>query len=370
MDQDQRGTTSTVGSATLRRIVAAWPRRAAVANQPDAVDTPQPFDATVPDYPLDLVPFARHPRFLAATPEQRDRVLTGLWLGYNERVIATESMVAEPAFQLIMRGGLSGSEDPLLRQGIQQAIVDESFHTYLHQLANARTRELRAVGERPPQPVLVTYRRLARTLAELPERWERDIAVLTWGAVAETCINALLALVARDRTIQPMHSLITTLHLRDESAHGSLVVEAMRDLYRQMNRAQRAAVARFLPLALAAFAEQDPSVLRIELSAAGVEGVDEIIGDLAGTPPGRRLVRDFSGGRRIVAELGLTDEVDFDFPDRPDWSPYADPGYHDKIAYGVLGPDFPAGLDVPGLDGPGLDLRHAEQHGAPTREHP
>lgn len=325
MSGEENGGTD-AARAALRRIVDAWPQRAAVAKAPDAGRDEESWDPALPDYPWNLVPFADHPLFLAAAPEQRDRVLTGLWLGYNERVIATERLVAEPGFHLVMSGNLDGSADPLIRQAIQQSLVDESFHTYLHMSARDRTMRSRGIRERPRQPALVTYRRLQQTMAGLPEPWERDIAVLTWSVVAETCINALLALVARDRTIQPAHSLITTLHLRDESAHGSILVHVMRELYTRMNAAQREAVARCLPAALAAFAEQDESVLRLELTAAGIEGAEEIIGDLAAMPQGRQLVRDFSGARRLVNELGLTDRIDFAFPEQPDWSPTSLPG--------------------------------------------
>ncbi|MER5303988.1 MULTISPECIES: 4-aminobenzoate N-oxygenase [Streptomyces] len=310
-----------VGSATLRRLVTAWPRRAAVTTSPGALDTSAAYDPELPDYPLEIVPFAGHPRFLAATPEQRGQVLTGLWIGYNERVIATEHLIAEPAFDLVMRGVFPGSDDPLVRQGVQQSVVDESFHTYMHMLAIDRTRELRRVRSRPRQPQLVTYRRLRALLADMPEQWERDVAVLVWGAVAETCINSLLALLARDGSIQPMHSLITTLHLRDETAHGSLVIEVVRELYARMNAEQRRTLVRCLPLALDAFAEQDLSTLRLELVTAGVEGADEIVGDLRATGSGRRLVRDFSGAQRLVERLDVADAVDFDFPERPEWSP-------------------------------------------------
>lgn len=312
-----------IGSATLRGLVRAWPRRAAVTNKAEVLEEPAPYDPLVPDYPLEIVPFAEHPLFLAAEPEQRQRVLTGLWIGYNERVIATEQLVAEPAFDVVMHGVFPGSDAPLIRKSVQQSLVDESFHTYMHMLAIDRTRELRRVRERPAQLELVTYRRLRRTLAQMPEQWERDIAVLVWGAVAETCINALLALLARDVSIQPMHSLITTLHLRDETAHGSIVIEVVRELYARMNAEQRRTLVRCLPLALEAFAEQDLATLRLELTAAGIHGADEIVGDLRATTGGKRLVRDFSGARRMVEQLELADEVDFDFPERPEWSPGA-----------------------------------------------
>ncbi|MGW0535648.1 4-aminobenzoate N-oxygenase [Streptomyces sp. NPDC003032] len=309
-----------IGTATLRRLVAAWPRRAAVTTSPDALDESGTYDPRLPDYPLQIVPFATHPRFLAATPEQRGQVLTGLWIGYNERVIATEHLIAEPAFDLVMRGVFPGSDHPLVRQAVQQSIVDESFHTYMHMLALSRTRQLRGVRNRPEQPPLITYRRLREVLAEIPEEWERDVAVLVWGAVAETCINSLLALLAGDDSIQPLHSLITTLHLRDETAHGSIVIEVVRELYARMDAGQRRALVRCLPLALEAFAEQDLSTLRLELDTAGVTGAAEIVDDLRASASGRRLVRDFSGAQRMVEQLELADAIDFEFPERPAWS--------------------------------------------------
>lgn len=309
-----------VGLPTLQRIAAAWPSRAAVRGSGIVPDDDAEYDPSLPDYPAHLVPFANHPRFLAAPEPARRQVLTGLWLGYNERVIETERLIAGPAFDLIMSGHFPGSEHDDIRKAVQQSIVDESYHTYMHMMAITRTRRLRGIATRPRQPQLVTYRRLRQALDGMPERWERDIAVLVWGAVAETCINALLALIARDRGIQPMHSLVTTLHLRDESAHGSVVVEVVKVLHERMNGAQRRVLARCLPLALQAFSEQDPSTLRVELEHAGVAGVDEIIGDLRSAGTGQRLVRDFSGAERMVRELGISDEVSFDFPAAPEWA--------------------------------------------------
>jgi hypothetical protein len=304
----------TIGRSTLRRIAEAWPQRAAMATSLSVAEsTEDNYDPGKPDYPVTAVPFANHPRFLDATPEQRQRVLTGLWLGYNERVIATERLIAEPAFALIMDGVFPGSADPLVAQTVQQSLVDESFHTYMHMMALSRTSRLRGVRERPPLPRLVTHRRLEQALATTTERWERDLAVLVWGAVAETCISGLLGVLARDATVQPMHSLISTLHLRDESAHGSIVIEVVTRLHAYMNAAQRDAVARFLPPALEAFAAQDPSMLRIELTEAGIDGVEEILHDIKDTPAGKQLVLDMSGARRLVRELGLADVVDFDF---------------------------------------------------------
>src|SRR3979490_301881 len=75
-----------VGPTTLRRITAAWPRRATIRTDLTNVANPEEYDADLLDYPLHLLPFAGHPRFLAATGEQRQRVNTLAWLAYNQRV--------------------------------------------------------------------------------------------------------------------------------------------------------------------------------------------------------------------------------------------------------------------------------------------
>ncbi|ADB33182.1 conserved hypothetical protein [Kribbella flavida DSM 17836] len=310
----------TIGLATLKRLADTWPRRAAVRRDLAIEGQAGEYDATLPDYPAHLMPFAEHPDFLAATPEQRDRVMSGMWLGYNQRVIATESLIANPAFELVMQRVFPGSDDRVIQQTVQQSLVDESFHTYMHMMAVNRTCDLRGIGERPKQPTLITYRRLQAVLAEMTEQWQRDVAVLVWGAVAETCINALLGLIARDPGVQPMHSLITKLHLRDESAHGSVIVEVVKILYARMNQSQRDVLVRCLPPALESFGVQDPMALRIELRTAGIAKADDIVADVGRGGSGTKLVRDYSGTQRLVSELGLSGQVDFDFPDRPDWA--------------------------------------------------
>ncbi|RKS08422.1 para-aminobenzoate N-oxygenase AurF [Nocardiopsis sp. Huas11] len=315
-----------VDRSTLRRLIDTWPTRAAVHGDHYRIEHGHPeFDPDVPDYPLDLVPFAGHPRFLAAPPEARQMALTHLWIAYNERVIATERDIAEPAFRLITNGTFVGGQTGDVRQAVHQALVDESFHTYMHLLAISQAKNLRGIADGGGPPELITRLRLDQAMAEMPERWERDLAVLVWGAVAETCINALLALIARDTSVQPMHSHITTLHLRDESAHGSLVVEVMRTLFHQMTTEQKRALPRILPMALNAFSEQDQSTLEYALTSAGVPGAEVILRDLRGEPASARLVRDYSGARRLVRELGLQEEVDFDFPAAPEWSPVGEP---------------------------------------------
>jgi hypothetical protein len=302
-----------IDEAVLRRIADSWPRRATIRTDLDRISEPEEYDEALPDYPARLLPFAEHPLFLAATPEQRQRVLTMAWLVYNERVIAAEEHVANPTFAMIMHGTFPGADGVHLKRAVQQTHVDEVWHTYMHMVAMQRTREVRAMPSEPSYPHTVTYRRLLEADARATERWERDLLKLVWPTVSEISVNAYLELLSRDETVQPLHALVPRLHARDESAHSSVMVEVAKALYLHLNEEQRRAFTGYLPKALLAFVEQDFEVWPGVLRHAGIERADEIVADCRARSGNGLLVRDFSGIRRIVREMELEDLVDFDF---------------------------------------------------------
>ncbi|MFB7913275.1 diiron oxygenase [Streptomyces sp. NPDC056061] len=302
-----------IDETVLRRIADAWPRRATIRTDLDRIAEPEEYDESLPDYPVRLLPFAEHPLFLAATPEQRRDVLTMAWLVYNERVIAAEEHVANPTFAMIMHGVFPGAEGVQLKRAVQQTHVDEVWHTYMHMVAMQRTREVRAVTDEPHYPHTVTYRRLLAAEARTSERWERDLLKLVWTTVSEISVNAYLELLSRDETVQPLHALVPRLHARDESAHSSVMVEVAKALYTHLDEKQRRAFTDYLPQALHAFVAQDFEVWPGILAHAGIERADEIVADCRADAGNDLLVRDFSGIRRIVREMELEDRVDFAF---------------------------------------------------------
>jgi hypothetical protein len=301
-----------IGPSTLRRLAASWPRRATVRTDMEHLANPETYHPELPDYPERLLPFAGHPAFLAASPEQRQQVLTLAWLVYNERVIAAEEYVANPTFAKIMHGVYPGADRHDLRQAVQQAHVDEVWHTYMHMMVMERTRQARHVTEEPPYPHTITFRRLLAAQDGLSERWERDLLSLLWTTVSEISVNAYLELLSRDTTVQPMHTLVPRLHARDESAHGSIMVEVIKELYVHMNAAQRGRFVASLPDALNAFVAEDYEVWPVILDFAGIDKGREIIEDSKRAAGSDLLVRDFSGVRRLVRELEISDLVDFD----------------------------------------------------------
>jgi len=299
----------TIDRTLVQRVAAAWPRRSTIRSDMVTIESAAEYEEGRSDYPLRLLPFHDHPGFADVPPEQRELVLTLAWVVYNQRVISAEEHVANPAFALVMRGVFPGTDDFMFRRAIQQALVDEHWHTYMHMMAIERTRELRGLAEIPQFPHSVTYRRLYEERAKLPEAWERDLLSLVWATVAEVSINAYLTLLSGDQEIQPMHSLVTTLHARDEAAHGSLMVEVVKSLYIHMTRRQRRAFVQSLPKALHAFVAQDFSAWRAVLGHAGVPNVDAIVSDCELDRSNGPLVRNFKGIERLVRELDIYDQV-------------------------------------------------------------
>ena len=294
-----------IDEMTLRRLAAAWPQRATVRGGFDLGEI-SAHAPEVPDYPAHFLPFAEHPDFLSASDRQRQDVLTMAWLVYNERVITAEEYVANPVFAKLAHGDYPGTRHNFaVAEAVQQAHIDETWHTYMHMLALKRTRDLRALADEPDYPHTVTYRAMLAAQAETAHDWERDLIMFVWAAVAEISVNAYLELLSRNTDIQPMHALVTRLHARDESAHGPVMIEVGKQVYAHLDAEQRRAFAVAVPKALRAFVSQDYAVWPEILRYAGFRNGAGIVEDCKRVPGNSLLVRDFSGVERMIREMGL-----------------------------------------------------------------
>ncbi|MFD7732317.1 diiron oxygenase [Kitasatospora phosalacinea] len=302
-----------IGPSTLRRLAAAWPRRATVRTDIASVRGEEAYDPELPDYPRHLLPFAEHPGFLAASEEQQQQVNTLGWLAYNERVIAAEEHVANPTFVMLAHGRFPGLDSFDAKEAVQQSHVDEVWHTYMHMLAVRRTREARGITGEPEYVHPVTNRILYRLCAEAEEQWQRDLLFLLWTAVGEISVSTYLDLLARDRTIQPLHAHINHLHARDEAAHGPVLFELMKQIFPRLERRERDYLVRMLPDAVLAFGAEDYELWPQVLRASGIADAAGIIADTRAAPGNELLVTDFSGVARLCRELGIEDRVEFDF---------------------------------------------------------
>jgi hypothetical protein len=274
---------------------------------------PDPDSSDLPDYPVHLIPFGQHPRFLDVSERSRRLVNTLAWQSYNARVIAAEEHVANPTFEMLTHGVFPGVDRYEAKEAVQQSHIDEVWHTYMHMTAMQRTKEAHNLTAEPDYSHPITNRRLFELTAERSEKWERDMLFLVWTVVGELHINNFLELLAHDRTIQPMHSLVARLHARDEAAHGPIVAEVMKDIYVHLNKEQRQLFVHALPDAIKALGAQDYEIWSDILQFVGVPGVAEIINDTRRLPGTEMMLADFSTVERLVRELGIEDQVDYDF---------------------------------------------------------
>jgi 4-aminobenzoate N-oxygenase len=302
-----------VGSDTLKRLVAAWPRRATIRTDMAAYLEPAAYDLDLPDYPEQLIPFTAHPRY-AEAPEERRRLLGTLaWQAFNARVIAAEELVANPTFEMLAHGVFPGTERYTVREAIQQSHIDEVWHTYMHMTAMNRTQAARGLTDEPDYSYPVTNRRLFRLAGQAAEKWERDLLFLLWTVVGEVSFNAFLELFAREKEVQPAHALVARLHARDEAAHGPVLAGVIKEVFVHLNKEQRALFTRTLPAAIEAFGAEDYELWPDLFAAAGIEHAEEIIADTRSAPGTELLLTDFATVHRLVRELGIEDEVDYDF---------------------------------------------------------
>ncbi len=293
------------------RLNQAWSKRATVCS-PAKADVSEAFDPTRADYPERLVPFFHHPAFQALSEELKSSVLTWGWIGYNLRTVTAEELVVNPALSVIANQYL-GPDDWHFREAMQQALIDEHYHTLMHLRAVERTRAERKLGAMLDLPPSVTYLRLKALQQELSEPWQRDMAAITFAVVAEISVNAFLDLLADDQSIQPQNRLVAELHNRDEYAHSKVLAEVAKVMYANMQPEQRAFFTRTLSQALSAFVAQDYSMWEAILSQLGVEQARQIIDETRESNRNATIMRDYSGLHRLAEDLGIGAQIDFDF---------------------------------------------------------
>lgn len=294
----------------LERIANTWQRRATVKSL-DVFDE-ELLDDGLPDYPFELVPFWDHPDFQAHDESLINSLLSQAWINYNTSTITAEERIANPAFQLLLSDHFPGTHYESMKRNMAQSLIDENYHTYMHLSANLATSRRRGLCEFQ-LPHSRSYRDYVEACAYAEDDWQRDLTTVAWAIVSEVSINSYLQLLESAPGIQPLHNSIAKAHNRDEYAHAKVCFEVAKSIYVHMNRKQRRFFNRILPLALRAFVANDYEVWRVTLRKLGFQKVETIIGDCQNTPSKRDLVRDYSGLRSIVEELGIVDELEFEF---------------------------------------------------------
>jgi P-aminobenzoate N-oxygenase AurF. len=299
---------------TINKIMKSWPKRTTIRGcYFDELKKQNGYDPAIQDYPVEMVPFWNHPDFQKLDDELKYKILTWGWINYNRRTIHAEEKVANPAFALIMEGVFPGCEAFEIKSVVQQSLIDEHWHSFMHYNAIEATLQLRELEDNIRFPHSITYRKLVEAQAEVSENWKKKSMVLIWAIVSEISINAFLELLSKNEKIQPIHSLIAKYHDIDEFAHASILVELSKGIYTNMNKEQREFFVKYLPKAMHAFCAHDYSTWEVLLDHYNVGKAKEIIGDVKRANSGKHLVRDFSGLRKVAEALDIKHRMDFNF---------------------------------------------------------
>lgn len=298
--------------ATLNKIIRAnnlWNIRATVKNQ--EIDFDHIYDEDKNDFPLPLIPFYNHPDFLKHSKEKLAKFNAWSWIGYNKNTNDGEELVANPAFFHISKGTIPGTDHVEVKKSVLQAMVDENYHTLLHSQSSFLTKKIRNLQEPISLPNSYSSRQLKLAQDKCPEQWKKDLLTVLFATVSEVSINAHLNLIADAKDIQPMNQRIADLHNRDEYAHSYVCVHIAKMICCSLSKAQRMFFLESLPLALETYVSSDNKTWESILIGLEFNNINEIINDTCDVK--NKIIRDYSGLKRLCNELEIIDKVNFDF---------------------------------------------------------
>ncbi|WP_437585648.1 diiron oxygenase [Sorangium sp. So ce1000] len=292
-------------------LAESWANRVAVRTS--TLDLSSYYDKTAPDYPAGMVPFRDDPRYRALDAETQRRVLAAAWVAYNEKTISVEMDVVEPACGLLLRGAFAGIDTSALKRSVAQTLVDEQFHVLMCLEGCLVAREAHNIQTlRFPKPLVVEELEREKARCERPR--DAELVQLAFATVAEVTINAYLDLLANDQTIQALNREMTALHRKDESSHRKLFNEFTKALFACLDDDERAVYLRGIAMGLEAFVRVDLGAWAAILDHLEIPEASDIIQRCLEASASRRIVRDFSGFRLLLRDIGVKEaDVAFQF---------------------------------------------------------
>lgn len=292
-------------------LADSWATRVAVKTCD--LDTASYYDKSFPDYPPRLVPFRDHPHYKALDDTMRRRILTGAWIAYNEKTIDVEMSVTVPACSLLMKNAFPGLDTAASKRLIAQTQIDEQFHVLMCLDACLLARKMHNI-EGLVIPKSLVAQELECTLENAASVRETELIHLAFAAVAEVTVNQYLNILADDQEIQPFNRATTALHRKDESTHHDIYKGMVKSVYGNFSEHDRKVFVKALTAGLEAFVKIDFGAWKAILEFLEIQGAEEIIEDCLLASKAKRIVRDYSGFRDLLADIDVSEaEIDFDF---------------------------------------------------------
>lgn len=292
---------------TIERLTASWATRSTVrCGAFDEALSLRPVDE-LSDFPPALIPFASHPDYECQDDRLHRKAEALAWVAWNRRVVDNEELIVAPALASLLSGTSGLTLHGIDGLAVRQIVVDEYFHSYMHEHAMAATRRRFDLSPATLQRRTYSYRSYLAAAEGFGPGWQAEVALLAWMVVVELSINEYISIISRSSEIPEVNRRILLLHERDEGAHSVLVAEIARRQFARLDPKSRACFTACIPLAVAAFAKEDWQVWEDVLREAGIDRASSIVCEVqrdweTATQP--RFFRSFG------AVVDLTEELD------------------------------------------------------------
>ncbi|MBA2674979.1 diiron oxygenase [Ramlibacter sp.] len=304
-------------AATLKLMEAfsrSWSDRVAVRKE--RLDLTQYYDKSIPDFPIEIIPFARDPEFTGvveqAGTEARLRYLAATWIAYNERVIFVEDDLVQPLCGLLRKHALPGVLDARVQEVVAQVQVDEQFHTLMClEVCNSARERHQLHGYVLPEPLLA--RRMKARLAAHGTPHDHALIRMAYAAISEATIHEYLRLLSSNETIQPVNRMHTEMHRRDESAHGPVFIELTRSVFRGLDAGAQGRFLVFFTDALRDSTEIDIGFWASTLPYLQQRDWNPFVDRITQELSGKRIRRDYGVLVPLLDDLGIRDKIEFSF---------------------------------------------------------
>lgn len=298
----------------MDRMAKSWSDRVAVRQE--RIDLTQYYDASIPDFPIEIIPFGQDEEFtrlcLAAGPQAMLRYLAATWVGYNERVIFVEDDIVQPLCGLLRKNVLPGVNDPNVQQVLAQVQVDEQFHTLMClEVCNSARARHQIADYVLPEPLL--GRRIREQLAITADPMDRALVRMAYGTVSETTIHDYLKKLSSVTTIQPLNRAHTEMHRRDETAHGTVFLEIAGSVYRALDEPLKKRFTGFFTKALFDSVEIDMGFWASTLPYLVQRDWGPFVQRIQQGLNSKRIGRDYAALVAVLEDLGIKDKIEFAF---------------------------------------------------------
>jgi len=189
---------------------------------------------------------------------------------------------------------------------VNQAMVDEQYHTLMHFNASSATR--RGRGWALPSkalPDVLTVRTRAQALDAAGDHRKIALTELAFMTVAEVSITAYLDLISDDPGVQSINRATIRLHARDEYCHASIAGELAVLVWDSLDSGDRSYLLEGFEDAMRAFSGTDFGAWRAIMEIEAIPGGQKMLDDVGSEPRNKLFLQDYSGIERLYKNLNL-----------------------------------------------------------------